>query len=119
MGRQARDRYPAPGLRPSLFDRSRNVGPTVWWNGRVVGGWAQRADGEIAWRLLDVEGVGRAGEAAIEAEVDRLRGWSGSARVTPRFRTPLERELVAQALSPACRAPPPVGGRPAPVAHLE
>ncbi|MFI8228051.1 winged helix DNA-binding domain-containing protein [Streptomyces sp. NPDC085900] len=95
MGWQARDWYLAPGLRPSLFDRSGNVGPTVWWNGRVVGGWAQRADGEIAWRLLDDEGVGREGEAAIEAEVDRLHGWLGSARVTPRFRTPLEKELVA------------------------
>ncbi|MFJ9116153.1 winged helix DNA-binding domain-containing protein [Streptomyces sp. NPDC102394] len=95
MGWQSRDWYLAPELRPSLFDRSGNVGPTVWWDGRVVGGWAQRADGEIAWRLLDEEGVGREGEAAIAAEVDRLRGWLGPARVTPRFRTPLERELTA------------------------
>ncbi|MGW3099748.1 winged helix DNA-binding domain-containing protein [Streptomyces sp. NPDC001102] len=95
MGWQSRDWYLAPELRPPLFDRSGNVGPTVWWDGRVVGGWAQRADGEIAWRLLDEEGVGREGEAAIAAEVDRLRGWLGPARVTPRFRTPLERELTA------------------------
>ncbi|MEU9393560.1 winged helix DNA-binding domain-containing protein [Streptomyces sp. NPDC048324] len=95
MGWQSRDWYLAPELRPSLFDRSGNVGPTVWWDGRVVGGWAQRADGEIAWRLLDAAGVDREGEAAIAAEVDRLRGWLGPARVTPRFRTPLERELTA------------------------
>ncbi|MFJ9723395.1 winged helix DNA-binding domain-containing protein [Streptomyces sp. NPDC101209] len=95
MGWQSRDWYLAPELRPSLFDRSGNVGPTVWWDGRVVGGWAQRADGEIAWRLLDEEGVGREAKAAIAAEVDRLRGWLGPARVTPRFRTPLERELTA------------------------
>ena len=31
-----------------LFDRSGNVGPTVWADGRIVGGWAQRDDGEIA-----------------------------------------------------------------------
>ncbi|MER5445547.1 winged helix DNA-binding domain-containing protein [Streptomyces sp. NPDC002764] len=95
MGWQARDWYLAPELRPPLFDGSGNVGPTVWWNGRVVGGWAQRADGEIAWRLLDDRGVGREGEAAIAAEVDRLRGWLGPARVTPRFRTPLEKELAS------------------------
>ncbi|MFD8304108.1 winged helix DNA-binding domain-containing protein [Streptomyces sp. NPDC059690] len=95
MGWQARDWYLAPELRPSLFDGSGNVGPTVWWNGRVVGGWAQRADGEIAWRLLDDRGVGREGEAAIATEADRLRGWLGPARVTPRFRTPLEKELAA------------------------
>lgn len=95
MGWQQRDWYLAPGLRPALFDGSGNVGPTVWWNGRVVGGWAQRADGEIAWRLLDTDGVGREAEAAITAEADRLRSWMGTTRVTPRFRTPVERELSA------------------------
>lgn len=93
MGWQARDWYLAPEMRPSLFDASGNVGPTVWWNGRVVGGWAQRADGEIVWRLLDTEGVGRDARAAIAGEAERLRGWLGATRVTPRFRTPLEREL--------------------------
>lgn len=31
---------------PALFDRSGNIGPMVWWDGRIVGGWAQRADGD-------------------------------------------------------------------------
>jgi hypothetical protein len=48
-----------------LFGRTGNIGPTVWWEGRVVGGWA----------------------------AERLEAWPGQARVTPRFRTPLEREL--------------------------
>jgi DNA glycosylase AlkZ-like len=78
---------------PALFDRSGNVGPTVWWQGRIVGGWAQRADGEIALRLLS--DVGADAVAAIQAQAERLRGWFGPVRVTPRFRTPLERELVA------------------------
>ncbi|MEW2446675.1 winged helix DNA-binding domain-containing protein [Streptomyces parvulus] len=95
MGWQERDWYLAPGLRPALFDRSGNVGPTVWWNGRVVGGWAQRADGGIAWRVLDGTGVGREAEAAIGAEAERLAAWVGTTRITPRFRTPLERELSA------------------------
>ncbi|MEU3844218.1 winged helix DNA-binding domain-containing protein [Streptomyces sp. NPDC028635] len=94
MGWQQRDWFLAPGLRPALFDRSGNVGPTVWWDGRVVGGWAQRPDGEIVWRLLEKDGVGREAEAAIAAEAERLRGWVGTTRVTPRFRTPLERELA-------------------------
>ncbi|GHB59542.1 hypothetical protein GCM10010377_58180 [Streptomyces viridiviolaceus] len=95
MSRQHRDWYLAPELRPALFDGSGNIGPTVWWNGRVIGGWAQRADGEIVWRVLDGEGVGREAEAAIAAEAERLASWVGTARVTPRFRTPLERELSA------------------------
>ncbi|MGX1130195.1 hypothetical protein RKD49_002385 [Streptomyces glaucescens] len=94
MGWQQRDWYLAPKLRASLFDRSGNVGPTVWWDGRVVGGWAQRPDGEIVWRVLDGTGLGREAEAAIGTEAERLREWVGQTRVTPRFRTPLERELA-------------------------
>lgn len=78
---------------PALFDRSGNAGPTVWANGRVVGGWSQRADGEVVYRLL--EDVGTETEAAVEAEAARLSEWIGPVRVTPRFRTPLERELAA------------------------
>jgi DNA glycosylase AlkZ-like len=80
--------------RPTLFDRSGNIGPTAWWDGRIVGGWAQRKDGEIAVRLL--EDVGAEAAAAIAAEASRLRAWIGpdsQTRITPRFRTPLEREL--------------------------
>jgi len=76
----------------ALFDRSGNIGPTAWWDGRIVGGWAQRKDGEIAVRLL--EDAGAEAAAAITAEAERLREWIGPAvRITPRFRTPLEREL--------------------------
>jgi len=76
----------------ALFDRSGNVGPTAWWDGRIVGGWAQRHDGEIVVRLL--EDVGAEASAAIAAEAQRLREWIGPVRITPRFRTPLERELA-------------------------
>jgi hypothetical protein len=79
--------------RAALFDRSGNIGPTVWWDGRIVGGWAQRKDGEVVVRLLEHGGAEAAG--AVEAEAERLRAWLGDIRVTPRFRTPLERELVA------------------------
>ncbi|MFI5756097.1 winged helix DNA-binding domain-containing protein [Streptomyces sp. NPDC051569] len=79
--------------RPALFDRSGNIGPTVWWNGAIIGGWAQRADGEIVWRLLT--DPGREAAAAIEAEAAQLSAWVGEARITPRFRTPLERELMS------------------------
>lgn len=78
---------------PLLFDRNGNIGPTVWWDGRIVGGWAQRRDGEIAVRLL--EDVGSDAEAAVEREAARVRDWYGDVRATPRFRTPLERELTS------------------------
>jgi hypothetical protein len=78
---------------PRLFDRSGNAGPTVWWNGQVVGAWAQRAGGEVAFRLLDDPGA--EGVAAVEAAARRLAAWLGPVRVKPRFPTPLERELRA------------------------
>jgi Winged helix DNA-binding domain len=77
----------------ALFDRTGNVGPTVWLDGRIVGGWAQRRDGEIAVRLL--EDVGGDADALVRAEAARLQGWLGALRFIPRFRTPLERELSA------------------------
>jgi len=92
MGWAGREFFLGPH-RPVLFDRNGNAGPTIWWDGRVVGGWAQRSSGEVALRLL--EDVGAEATAAIEAEAARLADWLGPVRVTPRFRTPLERELVA------------------------
>jgi len=81
------------GHGPALFDRNGNAGPTVWWDGRVVGGWAQRGDGEIVFRLL--EDVGDDAVAAVKAEVERLAAAIGPVVVIPRFRTPLERELIS------------------------
>jgi hypothetical protein len=92
MGWQERSWYMGPHT-PVLFDRTGNVGPTVWWAGRVVGGWAQRTSGEVVYRLL--EDIGADGAAAAAAEAAALEAWLGQARVTPRFRTPLERELTA------------------------
>ncbi|MGW7252319.1 winged helix DNA-binding domain-containing protein [Streptomyces decoyicus] len=105
MGWKARDWYLDPEHVPQLFDRTGNIGPTVWWCGRIIGGWAQRADGEIVWRLLTDGGGtslperrrGPGGDseaaAAVTAEAARLAAWIGDVRVTPRFRSPLEREL--------------------------
>ncbi len=92
MGWQGRDWFLGKHA-GTLFDRTGNAGPTVWWGGRVVGGWAQRRTGEVVFRLL--EDIGRDGSAAVEAAAERLSRWLGEIRVTPRFRTPLERELSA------------------------
>jgi len=92
MGWQSREWFLGPH-KTSLFDRSGNIGPTVWWDGQIVGGWAQRASGEVVIRLLDDAGA-EAG-AAIEAKAAQLAAWLGDNRVVPRFRTPLERELSA------------------------
>src|SRR6185436_8841523 len=63
MGWKERDWYLGPHA-PRLFDRNGNAGPTVWADGRVVGGWGQRADASVVVRLL--EPVDATTEARIE-----------------------------------------------------
>jgi hypothetical protein len=92
MGWQDRGWYLGPHAK-ALFDTNGNAGPTVWWDGRVVGGWAQRKSGEVVLRFL--EDAGAEAVTAAEERATRLQEWLGPARITPRFRTPLERELVA------------------------
>jgi hypothetical protein len=76
---------------PELFDSMGNAGPSVWCDGRVVGGWAQRSDGEIVYRLL--EDIGREATAAIDAAADQVGRVVGDVRYTPRFPTPVDRSL--------------------------
>jgi hypothetical protein len=86
------DRGFYPGAhQQQLFDRNGNAGPTIWLDGRIVGGWAQRSSGEIVSELL--EDVGSEAREAIDAEAAALAGWLGPDRVIPRFRTPLEQRL--------------------------
>ncbi len=92
MGWQSRDWY-LGGHKEQLFDRNGNIGPSIWFDGRIVGGWAQRKDGEIVTRLL--EDIGADARALVTAEAERATGWYGELRPIPRFRTPLERELTA------------------------
>ena len=91
MGWQSRDWYLGEH-KNQLFDRNGNIGPSIWYDGRIVGGWAQRKDGEIVTRLL--EDIGADAEALVRAETERAAGWFGELRPVPRFRTPLERELT-------------------------
>lgn len=90
MGWQQRDWYlGAHG--PSLFDRNGNAGPTVWVDGRIVGGWTQRRSGEVVHRLQ--EDVGAETAATVAAAGADLEAWLGPMRITPRFPTPLQKEL--------------------------
>ena len=91
MGWKQRDWY-LGSHRDKLFDPYGNAGPTVWSDGRVIGGWGQRLDGEVVVRLL--EDVGSEVAARVGNEVERLTGWLGGVRVMPSFPTPLQRELA-------------------------
>ena len=88
MGWYDRDWYLGPH-RAQLFDTNGNGGTTAWWDGRIVGGWSQLADGQVRLQLL--EDVGDEGRAALEAEAARLTAWVDGVRVAPRFPSPLLR----------------------------
>jgi hypothetical protein len=91
MGWKERDFYLSADCRAALFDVNGNIGPSIWADGRIVGGWAQTPDGVVQYRLI--EKVSRDVRKAVEANVERLNEWFGGVRVIPRFRTPMEKEL--------------------------
>ena len=92
MGWKERDWYLGDHA-AALFDRNGNAGPTIWADGRVIGGWAQTADGTIGVKLL--ERVDRATAGRVEHERGRLAAWLGDVRIIARFRTPTDKELTS------------------------
>jgi hypothetical protein len=92
MGWIERDWYLGP-YKEQLFDTSGNGGPTVWWDGRIVGGWRQDQDGAVELQML--EDPGNDARAALDAEAARLTAWLAGTRVLPRFPSPLSRERAS------------------------
>ena len=78
MGWKDRDWY-LGRHRAALFDSAGNAGPTIWADGRIVGGWAQQPSGDIAVRLLEQTGAETVG--MIDAEAERLAAWLGPTRI--------------------------------------
>jgi Winged helix DNA-binding domain len=94
MGWKHRDFCLGPH-RQLLYDVNGNAGPTVWADGRIVGGWAQRDDGEVVVRLLD--DVGGETAARIDESAASLTTKLDDVRLKARARgwTPVEKELRA------------------------
>ena len=91
MGWADRKWYLGPH-KSQVFDVNGNAGPTVWCDGRIVGGWRQHADGRVEVQLL--EDIGTTRRRAIDAEARRLEAWLEGARVVPRFPSPLCKATV-------------------------
>ena len=90
MGWSDREWY-LGGHRAQVFDTNGNAGPTAWWDGRVVGGWYQDADGRMQLQLL--EDPGRDARKALARKADDLTDWLGGVRIRPRFPSPLSKAL--------------------------
>jgi hypothetical protein len=82
MGWKERGFY-LPEACGDVFDGNGNGGPAIWVDGRIVGAWAQTAEGEIrTCFLVDVDPARR---AAVEARARELRDLLGDSRHTVRF----------------------------------
>ena len=94
MGWKTRDWF--LGIDPvHLFDRAGNIGPTLWWDGEIIGSWAITPDGDLPTKVM----ADRGAEAltAIERSAKHLHGRLNGATVTPAIRTPLEQALTKDA----------------------
>ncbi|MFI6078411.1 winged helix DNA-binding domain-containing protein [Actinoplanes sp. NPDC051343] len=89
MGWKHRDWFTAvdPAL---IYDRAGNIGPTIWWNGELIGAWASAASGIVVKIVAD---RGREAAAAVEEAANRLGERIDGAIIAPAVRTPLERRL--------------------------
>ena len=93
MGWKDRGWYLGPH-RAALFDSAGNAGPTIWVDGRIVGGWAQRPSGEIAVRLL--EKIDTETARMIDAEAARLAAWLAARIMFPSLRLSVVSYVRAQ-----------------------
>ncbi len=76
-----------------VFDRNGNAGPTAWWNGRIVGVWCQRDDGEVL--VVPAEDLPARARRALDAKADELTGWLDGDVVRSIYLSPLAREHLA------------------------
>jgi hypothetical protein len=95
MGWKDRSWYVDDELARWVFDRNGNAGPTIWADGRIVGGWAQRPDGSIATQVCDLSATHR---RLLADEVERVHALVGDTRFRTRFPSPLSRRLAATAV---------------------
>jgi hypothetical protein len=92
MGWKQRDFYLGEHA-AKIFDRNGNGGPTMWWNGRIVGGWTQDPDGTVV--LVPVAPLSRAARDPLEAEAARLTAWLDGDVVRSIYQSPLARGHVS------------------------
>ena len=94
MGWKQRDWYLSEAA-ADAFDQNGNGGPTLWVDGRVVGAWAQAADGRMLTHYF--ERVADQRKAELDERLAALAGAVGETRWTVRFPGRVHPVLVAAA----------------------
>lgn len=90
MGWKERTFYLGPHA-ADVFDRNGNAGTTAWWDGRIVGAWAQAPDGVVHLDLFaDAPSAAR---EALETEADRLTSWLDGTVIATVYPSPAMKRL--------------------------
>ncbi|MGC4109228.1 MAG: winged helix DNA-binding domain-containing protein [Nocardioides sp.] len=77
-----------------VFDRNGNGGPSVWVDGRIVGVWGQRDDGQV--EVVLAEDVSRAARRALDGRAAELTAWFDGEVVRSIYLSPLARAHLAR-----------------------
>jgi hypothetical protein len=77
-----------------VFDNRGNIGPTLWWDGEIIGSWTVTSAGEVRTAVLADRGA--AARSAVQDAAARLEARLQGTAVTPAIRTPAERQLVKE-----------------------
>lgn len=93
MGWKRRDFYLDPSYVEPMFDRFGNIGPSIWADGRIVGGWIQQDDASIIYELF--EKLTQKQTALLDEAVAQMQAAIANAVVKPRFPARLQKRLLA------------------------
>jgi hypothetical protein len=80
--------------RGQLFDGAGNIGPTLWWDGEIIGSWAITPDGDLRWKIVADRGA--QARCAVEQAAATLHTKLHGAVITPAIHAPLERSLAVR-----------------------
>ena len=93
MGWKQRDFYLDDAYLEPMFDRFGNIGPAIWADGRIIGGWIQRADAGITYELF--EKLSKKQKALLDEAIDQMTAAIGDVVVKPRFPARMQKRLLA------------------------
>lgn len=82
----------SPADTKGFYDVAGNIGPTIWWDGAIVGMWASMPTG-VRTHLVVQGGTDLADAVDAAAAAARLEAQLDGTVGTPAIRSPLERSL--------------------------
>lgn len=87
MGWRGRRFYVDNAVAADVYDGAGNGKPTAWWEGRIVGRWAQEADGTVV--VVPVIPLTRAATTALKHKASELTAWFEGHVIRSGFQSPI------------------------------